>query len=76
MRKRPPDIRTLTPGERRRADLDRRRKRYFVMMGCCLLLVLLSFFGTALPTAVRLVLAGVAAVLAPVAAMVGNRNPF
>lgn len=71
-----PDVRTLTEGERRREQFARRRHRYYVVIGACLALIVFAFFCTPAPVAVRLVAAGVAAVLAPVAALVGNRNPF
>lgn len=54
-------------------DLATRRRAYFVVMGTCLLLVVLGFF--VLPNGtVRLVVVGVAAVLPPIAAIVGNRR--
>ncbi len=71
-----PDVRTLTPEERRREAFARRRRRYAVVISGCLVLTVFAFFATFAPVAVRLVAAGLAAVLAPVAAMVGNRNPF
>ncbi|RJK96169.1 DUF3099 domain-containing protein [Vallicoccus soli] len=62
---------TPTDEEARRRDLEVRRRRYFAVMVPCLLLVAFGFFVPA-PTALRVAACAVAAVLPPVAAVVGN----
>ncbi len=69
------DIVTPTAGERYREDLERRKRRYFVVMAASLILFLVAALVPA-PLAIRLSMMAVAAVLAPVAGMVANRNPF
>ncbi len=76
MRRKVPDVRTLTAGELQREQFARRRHRYFAVIGACLALTVFAFFCTPAPLVLRLVAAGLAAVLAPAAALVGNRNPF
>lgn len=63
----------MTPTERERRDDDiaTRRKRYFAIMIPCLVLVVFGFFVPA-PTPARVAALAVAAVLPPVAAIVGN----
>lgn len=66
----------MTPTERERRDDDiaTRRKRYFAIMIPCLVLVAFGFFVPA-PTPARVAALAVAAVLPPVAAIVGNARP-
>ncbi|HVV30058.1 MAG TPA: DUF3099 domain-containing protein [Mycobacteriales bacterium] len=65
------DVVTPTPREARLADLARRRRRYLLVIVPCLALVAFGFFVPA-PVPVRVVVLVVAAVLAPVAAIVAN----
>ena len=65
------DIVTPTERERRDDDIAKRRRRYFLIMAPCLVLVLFGFFVPA-PTQVRLGALAVAAILPPIAAIVGN----
>jgi Na+/H+ antiporter NhaD/arsenite permease-like protein len=67
-----PDIVTPTDRERRDQSIKGRRRRYFVVMVPCLALVLFGFFVPA-PVPVRVAALIVACVMAPVAAIVGNR---
>lgn len=62
---------TPTPREARLADLARRRRRYVLVIVPVLVLVAFGFFVPA-PVAFRVVALVVAAVLAPVAAILGN----
>jgi hypothetical protein len=66
----------VTPTERERLDdeVATRRKRYFAIMIPCLLLVGFGFYVPA-PTPARVVALALAAVLPPVAAIVGNGRP-
>lgn len=65
------DIVTPTETERRNAEIEERRRRYFLTMVPCLVLVLFGFFVPA-PVAVRVAALVIAAILAPMAAIVGN----
>ncbi|HEX6936201.1 MAG TPA: DUF3099 domain-containing protein [Actinomycetes bacterium] len=65
------DVVTPTERERRDDDIATRRKRYFAIMIPCLVLVAFGFFVPA-PTPARVAALAVAAVLPPVAAIVGN----
>ena len=67
-----PDIVTPTDRERRNQSVKDRRRRYFVVMIPCLALVLFGFFVPA-PVPVRVAALVVACVMAPVAAIIGNR---
>lgn len=69
------DIVTPTERERRDDDVETRRKRYFAIMIPCLLLVAFGFFVPA-PTPARVVALVFAAVLPPIAAIVGNARPW
>ena len=69
------DIVTPTERERRDDEVETRRKRYFAIMIPCLSLVAFGFFVPA-PTPARVVALAVAAVLPPVAAIVGNARPW
>jgi hypothetical protein len=66
------DIVTPTEREAREADIGSRRRRYFLVMVPCVALVLFGFFVPA-PVPLRLAALVVAAVLPPIAAIVGNR---
>jgi hypothetical protein len=68
------DIVTPTERERRDDEVETRRKRYFAIMIPCLLLVAFGFFVPA-PTPARVVALAFAAVLPPVAAIIGNARP-
>jgi Na+/H+ antiporter NhaD/arsenite permease-like protein len=68
------DIVTRTERERRDDEIETRRKRYFAIMIPCLTLVAFGFFVPA-PTPVRVVALAFAAVLPPIAAIVGNARP-
>jgi hypothetical protein len=67
----------VTPTERERRDdeVETRRKRYFAIMIPCLSLVAFGFFVPA-PTPARVAALALAAVLPPVAAIVGNAKPW
>ena len=65
------DIVTPTDRERRNDEIDARRKRYFAIMIPCLALVGFGFFVPA-PTPARVVALAVAALLPPLAAIVGT----
>jgi hypothetical protein len=67
----------VTPTERERLDdeVNTRRKRYFTIMIPCLSLVAFGFFVPA-PTPARVAALAFAAVLPPVAAIVGNARPW
>ena len=65
------DIVTRTEGEQQADDLARRRRRYLSIMVPCLLLVVFGFYAPA-PTPLRVAALLVAAVLPPIAAIVGN----
>jgi Protein of unknown function (DUF3099) len=69
------DIVTRTDRERRDDEVARSRRRYFAIMIPCLSLVGFGFFVPA-PTPVRVAALAVAAVLPPVAAIVGNAKPW
>jgi hypothetical protein len=68
------DIVTPTERERRDDEVETRRKRYFTIMIPCLFLVAFGFFVPA-PTPARVVALAFAAVLPPLAAIVGNARP-
>lgn len=63
----------VTPSERERIDrlVAWQRRRYLALIIPCLLLVLFGFFVPA-PTPVRIVALALAALLLPLAAIVGN----
>jgi hypothetical protein len=65
------DVVTPTEHEALLAEIARRRRRYFWTIGPVLVLALFGFFVPA-PTSVRVAALVVAAVLAPVAGIVGN----
>jgi hypothetical protein len=69
------DIVTPTEHEALEADIRARRRRYFRVMGPCLALVVFGFLVPA-PQPVRVAALVVAAVLPPIAAMVGNTSPW
>ena len=69
------DIVTPTAHEALEADIRARRRRYFRVMGPCLVLVVFGFFVPA-PQPLRVAALVVAAVLPPIAAMVGNTSPL
>jgi hypothetical protein len=69
------DIVTPTERERRDDEVEARRRRYFAIMIPCLLLVAFGFFVPA-PTPARVAALAIAAVLPPVAAIVGNTKPW
>jgi hypothetical protein len=68
------DIVTRTEREQREDEVDSSRKRYFAIMIPCLSLVAFGFFVPA-PTPARVVALAVAAVLPPIAAIVGSARP-
>jgi hypothetical protein len=68
------DIVTRTEVEQRDDDIMRRRRRYLSLMVPCLLLVVFGFYAPA-PTPLRVGALLVAAVLPPIAAIVGNARP-
>ncbi|HEY5032743.1 MAG TPA: DUF3099 domain-containing protein [Actinomycetes bacterium] len=65
------DIVTPTEGEARERSIAARRRRYFLVMVPCIVLVLFGFFVPA-PVPLRVAALAVAAVLPPVAAILGN----
>ena len=65
------DIVTPTERELRDRAIARRRRRYFLVMGPCIALVLFGFFVPA-PTPLRVAALTVAAVLPPLAVIVGS----
>lgn len=65
------DIVTRTESERRDDDIARRRRSYLSIMVPCLVLVVFGFYAPA-PTPLRVAALVVAAVLPPIAAIVGN----
>jgi len=65
------DIVTPTERELRDRAIARRRRRYFRVMGPCIALVLFGFFVPA-PTPLRVAALTVAAVLPPLAVIVGS----
>jgi Na+/H+ antiporter NhaD/arsenite permease-like protein len=65
------DIVTPTEREARDDEIAKRRRWYFIMMIPCIALVLFGFFVPA-PVPLRLAALAVAAVLPPLAAIVGN----
>lgn len=67
------DIVTPTEHEAVERDIAVRRRRYLTVMVPCLVLVLFGFFVPA-PTPLRVVVLAVAAVLPPVAAILGNTS--
>jgi hypothetical protein len=69
------NIVTPTERERRDDDIETRRRRYFAIMIPCLSLVAFGFFVPA-PTPFRVAALALAALLPPVAAIVGNAKPW
>jgi hypothetical protein len=69
-----PDIVTPTDRERRDDEIATRRRRYFAIMTPCLALVGFGFFVPA-PTPARVAALAVAALLPPIAAIVGSGKP-
>jgi DUF3099 family protein len=69
------DIVTPTERERRLDEVAKRRRRYFLVMVPCLVLVAFGFYVPA-PTPVRVAALAIAAVLPPIAAIVGNAPPL
>jgi hypothetical protein len=69
------NIVTPTERERRNDEVEARRRRYFAIMIPCLSLVAFGFFVPA-PTPARVAALALAAVLPPVAAIVGNAKPW
>jgi hypothetical protein len=67
----PYDIVTPTERELRERAIARRRRRYFLVMGPCIALVVFGFFVPA-PTPLRVAALALAAVLPPIAAVVGS----
>jgi hypothetical protein len=69
------DIVTPTQREAREQDIRRRRRVYLSIMIPCI--AMFAFFGLAtfLPTPVRVAALCIAAVMPPVAAILGNRLP-
>lgn len=65
------DIVTPTPHEQRLAELAARRRRYFAVMLPCLALVVFGFWVPA-PVPVRVTALAVAAMMPPVAVIIGN----
>jgi hypothetical protein len=65
------DIVTPTEREALQDKIARQRRRYFLVMGPCIVLVLFGFFVPA-PAPLRIVALIVAAILPPLAAIVGN----
>jgi len=65
------DIVTPTEREARERSIAARRRRYFMVMVPCIVLVLFGFFVPA-PTPLRVAALAVAAVLPPVASILGN----
>ena len=69
------DVVTPTERERRIDEIATRRRRYFAIMIPCLVLVVFGFFVPA-PIPVRVAALAIAAVLPPIAAIVGNEPPL
>ena len=69
------DVVTPTERERRIDEIATRRRRYFAIMIPCLVLVVFGFFVPA-PIPVRVAALAIAAVLSPIAAIVGNEPPL
>jgi hypothetical protein len=67
----PYDIVTPTEGEQLEDSIAARRRRYLWVMAPCIALVLFGFFVPA-PVPLRVVALAVAAVLPPIASIVGN----
>jgi hypothetical protein len=67
----PHDIVTPTEREALERSIAARRRRYFLVMVPCIALVLFGFFVPA-PTPLRVAALAVAAVLPPVASILGN----
>ncbi|HEY5185940.1 MAG TPA: DUF3099 domain-containing protein [Actinomycetes bacterium] len=65
------DIVTRTESEQRDDEIARRRRHYLSIMVPCLVLVVFGFYAPA-PTPLRVAALVVAAVLPPIAAIVGN----
>lgn len=65
------DVRTPTEREALLASIAARRRRYFLVMVPCLVLMGFGFFVPA-PLPMRLTALAIAAVLPPIAAMLGN----
>ena len=68
------DVVTPTPDEARLEGIAQRQRRYFRIMVPCITLVAFGFFIPA-PTPFRLVALAIAAVMPPIAAIVGNAPP-
>jgi hypothetical protein len=68
------DIVTPTDRERLDDEIATRRKRYFAIMIPCLSLVAFGFFVPA-PTPLRVAALAFAAVMPPIAAIVGSARP-
>jgi hypothetical protein len=69
------NIVTRTARERRDDEVATRRRRYFAIMIPCLALVAFGFLVPA-PTPFRVAALALAALLPPVAAIVGNAKPW
>jgi hypothetical protein len=65
------DVVTPTPDEARLENIRQRQKRYYRVMVPCIILVAFGFFVPA-PTPIRLIALAIAAVMPPIAAIVGN----
>ena len=65
------DIVTPTEREALEDKIARQRRRYFLLMAPCIALVIFGFFVPA-PTPLRIAALAVAAILPPLAAIVGN----
>jgi DUF3099 family protein len=68
------DIVTPTPDQERLEGIAKRQRRYFRIMVPCITLVAFGFFIPA-PTPIRLIALTIAAVMPPIAAIVGNAPP-
>jgi Protein of unknown function (DUF3099) len=68
------DVVTPTEHERRDDDIARRRKSYFLIMIPCIVLFVGFGYLLPVPTPVRVMALGIAAVLPPIAAVVANRS--
>jgi len=69
------DITTPDVHESQEQDIRRRRRIYFRIMVPCLAMFAFFGFATFVPTPVRAVGLGIAALMPPVAAILGNRLP-
>ncbi|HEX5535501.1 MAG TPA: DUF3099 domain-containing protein [Actinomycetales bacterium] len=67
----------VTPTERERQDdkIRAQQRRYFRIMLPCLVLVVFGFFVPA-PTPIRVAALCIAAVMPPIAAIVGSNKPY